>query len=139
MAEATYYEADSGVLIERELEVPSASFANGMNAGGFNSPGIGINIDGGELADAATDPAGWNWTLLDQDGDARTPQVGQPLGGLALTQPIDWPGSGGLEGKGVVGIKVGGPADDSGDGTALSTGDATLTDLATGWTAVVVP
>lgn len=102
----------------RVSEVSGASFVNGMNNGSC-MPGIGIS---GGPTDLIGTPE--QFTLLDQDGAARTPQQGQSLGGVALeggdasTQAIDLIDQ----------------ADDSGDGTVVIDGTgATLTTLAAGW------
>jgi hypothetical protein len=61
----------------RELDVPEASWSDGVNRGASNTCGIGIASANGEckLED---------WTLLDQHGDARTPQMSQHIGGGGL-------------------------------------------------------
>lgn len=110
----------------REAEVPAASFDNGMNLGGSNAPGIGI-ADAGLLATQDLDESLPNWTLLDQDEDAREPQASQHIGGSGL--------GAGVAGKGTVAVVLGTPSVD-GDGEATPIGDATLADLATGWEAV---
>jgi hypothetical protein len=103
-------------------EVSGASFLNGMNNSSCQ-PGIGIS--GGPI-DLVGTPE--QFTLLDQDEAARTPQQGQSLGGIALeggattTQAIDLVDA----------------ADNSGDGTVTVDGTgATLTTLAAGWVAGV--
>ena len=110
----------------REAEVPLASFDNGMNLGGSNAPGIGI-ATAGVIQTEDLDESLPNWTLLDQDGDAREPQVSQHIGGDGLDD--------GEEGKGTVAIDVN-VNDASGDGSATVNGVATLADLAVGWTSV---
>ena len=60
----------SGPVTNRETEVPGASFDNGANLPGSCAPGIGINI-----TTPATPVNPNDFTLLDQDGDTREPQV----------------------------------------------------------------
>lgn len=113
----------------RALEVPDAAFDDGMNLGASNAPGIGINFGGGAIVGEPQ-----QFTLLDQDGDARNPQVSQVIGGDGLTEVGDWPSSGGVEGKGTLPVTAQTP-DASGDGSAAIDGTAALTDLAVGWVA----
>jgi hypothetical protein len=49
----------------------------GMNRAGSNAPGIGINT-------AFVNPKLEDWSILDQAGDARSPQNSQHLGGDGL-------------------------------------------------------
>jgi hypothetical protein len=106
----------------RAGEVPDASFVNGMNNGSCQ-PAVGIS---GGPTDLAGTPD--QFTLTDQNGATRTPQLGQSLGGVALG-----------EGETVVAsqaIDLVDPADSSGDGTVTVDGSgATLTTLAAGWVA----
>ena len=106
----------------------------GVNRGGGNAPGLGMNpsttpgaSDGGVDANA--------WTVLDQDGDARNPQDGQQLGGVGFVDrsTVAWPSSGGVEGKGTVPFNIMDSAPPDVNTTCV------LTDLAVGWvnTAVV--
>jgi hypothetical protein len=105
--------------------------AGGMN-NGCNCPGIGVAIGGGDLGDEDLQ----EWTLLDQFGAARVPQVSQVIGGLGITTANDWPNSGGLEGNGsghgefIVGVTNA----DAGDGTVTVNGTANLQTMAVGWT-----
>jgi hypothetical protein len=103
-------------------EVPNASFVNGMNNGSCQ-PAVGIS---GDVTNLVGTPE--QFTLLDQDGAARTPQLGQSLGGVALG-----------DGEGVVAnqaIDLVDAADASGDGTVSVDGTgATLTTLSAGWVA----
>jgi hypothetical protein len=117
---------DATSVAARELEVPLASFDNGMNLGGSNAPGIGI-ATAGEIQTQNLDESLPQWTLLDQDADPRTPQNSQHIGGSGLGL--------GVEGKGTVAIDVN-ANDASGNGEATITGVATLADLAVGWTTV---
>lgn len=61
---------------------PDADWEGGMNQGGSNAPGVGINTGnpGPKLDD---------WTLLDQAGAARNPQTSQHLGGNGLGDGSD--------------------------------------------------
>ena len=140
MGEATYY-VDGSAKTIREGEVPDASFGNGANNAGSNACGIGINIGIGAVVGT---PA--QFTLEDQYEAARTPQNSQAIGGLAHTDPANWPSSGGTSGVGDQPVEAGTfptyaekLADSSLDGTVTVTGNATLTTLAQGWTAGVVP
>ena len=111
------YTVDPIAVILRKLEVTAADFDGGVNSGGSFAPGIGINIGGGRLTQ---DPD--KWTLLDQNGNARTPQNSQTLGGSPVPVLVS--------------------DNDSTDGeTGIPTneGDATLEALATGWTAGAIP
>ena len=116
--QATFIDADARAV--RVTENTGASFVDGMNNASCQ-PGIGIS---GGPVNLIGEPQ--QFTLLDQNGDARAPQLGQSLGGIALNggetivanQPIDL-------------IDL---ADDSGDGTVTVDGTgATLTTLAAGW------
>lgn len=109
----------------RAAEVPNASFDDGMNLGGSNAPGIGI-ATAGEQQTQDLDESN-QWTLLDQDGDGRTPQVSQHIGGDGLDD--------GVAGKGTQQIDVN-VNDASGDGSATIDGAATLASVAAGWTSV---
>lgn len=93
-------------------------FRGGVNLSGACAIGIGINIDGGENDLNA-------WTLLDQRGDARTPQNSQHIGGNGL--------SAGIEGAVGAPILTGQP---SPGGRIDINGEATLAVIATGWEAV---
>jgi len=125
----------------REAETPDASFSNGMNLGGSNAPGIGVNM--GEGAIIGSDE---QFTLLDQDGAIRVPQVSQPLGGEAYADQANiYPSSGGVEGKGTLPILTGvnpdqtaKDADPSLDGTLTINGDANLQTLAAGWVPTII-
>ena len=137
MPDVTYYSDDLAKTV-RETEVPNASFDNGVNNAGSNACGIGINIGGGAVVGT---PA--QFTLEDQDGNARTPQNSQAIGGLAYTDPADWPSSGGTSGAGTQALLAGTTptnaeksADPSVDGRVVTTGEATLATLNAGWTAV---
>lgn len=65
-----------------------------------------------------------NWTLLDQFGEARTPQIGQMIGkGKSFLLP------------GIV-VSDNAVATGNGDYSSNKTGSATLSSLATGWESV---
>ena len=93
----TFFVDDSAVT-GRSGETSSASWDTGMNFGASNAPVVGANVDGGEVVGEPQ-----QFTLLDQDGEARTPQASQLLGGDGYVNrsSVDWPSSGGAEGKGV--------------------------------------
>lgn len=128
---ATSYQGLAASVTQRKLEVPDADFDGGCNLAASNSPGLGIATDNPGLDESLPE-----WTLLDQDGDARNPQAGQALGGEGLTTVADLPTSGGLEGKGTEAIDLVTPSDE-GDGTVTIDGTAALVDLAVGWAAGV--
>ena len=95
MGNPTFFKDDAAVTAG-EARVPLANFDNGCNPVASNSNGIGINMSGGALpAETAPGMAGWNWTLLDQHGDARQGQIGQLIGGNGTVprngnQPYTW-------------------------------------------------
>lgn len=103
----------------RTGEVSGASFLNGMN-NGSNLSGVGISNGPTDLVGTAQ-----QFTLLDQNGAARTPQDGQSIGGVALNS-----------GEGVAANQALDLVDSSADGTVVVDGTgATLTTLAAGWVA----
>jgi hypothetical protein len=59
----------------RSAEVPAASWTNGMNWAASNAPGIGINMGQGPVVGTPE-----QFTLLDQYGAARTPQISAQIG-----------------------------------------------------------
>lgn len=119
---ATFIDVDARAV--RVSEVSGASFLNGMNNSSCQ-PGIGISNGPTDLVGTPE-----QFTLLDQNAAARTPQLGQSLGGVALGA-----------GETVVAsqaIDLVDAADNSGDGTVTVDGTgATLTTLAAGWVAGV--
>jgi len=121
---------DGDALTARASETDGANWGTGGDWAGSNSPGIGINIDAGATAGTPE-----QFTLLDQNGDARTPQDGQSIGGVPFIDrsSVAWPSSGGVEGPGTKPIQAATP-DDAGVGTPVPTGNATLASLAAGWT-----
>jgi len=107
MGNPTSFRDDSEV---RDTELPNASWINGMNWGGSNAPGIGINYDGGAVVGTPQ-----QFTLLDQHGDARSPQISAQIGhedGDSIRQ---------------------GTNSANGDGTFTPLANAALVDLAIGW------
>ncbi len=72
------YLLNANSVSARSAQVPNADFSGGMNKGGSNAPGIGINT--GNI-----DPKLDNWSVLDQAGDIRNPQDSQHIGGDGLT------------------------------------------------------
>ena len=78
MARPSFFIDDIAVTA-RELDVPEASFDDGMNLAGSNAPGVGINVDGGAVIGTPE-----QFTLLDQRGDVRVPQISQHIGGSGL-------------------------------------------------------
>lgn len=130
---------DNAAVAARALEVPEAAFSNGMNLGGSNACGIGINIAEGEVVGTPE-----QFTLLDQHGNARASQISQSIGGYPYADPADWPSSGGTEGTAPDSVievatmptQAAKDADPSLDGSGTTTGGAALADLATGWTSV---
>ena len=71
------YHQNAATVAVRAGEVPAASFSNGMNLGGSNTCGVGINT--GNI-----DPKLELWSVNDQFGTAREPQNSQHIGGDAL-------------------------------------------------------
>jgi len=117
---------DDNTVTVRSAEVPAADFDNGMNLGGSNAPGIGINVDGGAVVGTPE-----QFTLLDQHGIARTPQTSQHIGGDGLGD-----GQSGTLPDGS--IRAGVPSTD-GDGSIPGAQEnAGLADIADGWLAPVV-
>lgn len=115
---------DKVETIIRQGEVPNANWGTGMDYTASNACGMGIATDNPNLEQSLP-----SWTLLDQDGDARVPQVSQVIGGG---------GPDGLSGKGLapIDVVVNGP---DGDGAVLSSQEAHLVTLAAGWVGVTPP
>jgi len=116
----------------REAEVTGANWDNGVNLGGGNSPGVGINQGQGAVVGT---PA--QFTLLDQYETSRAPQISQVIGGTGYVAASAYPSSGGIAGNGDARgefILVVTPSA-SGDGSAVTNGTANLASLAAGWTA----
>ena len=119
MAQAATF-IDDTARATRASEVAAASFLNGMNNGSCQ-PGVGITSGPINLVGTPQ-----QFTLLDQNEDARTPQLGQSIGGVALGA-----------GEGIVASQAIDLVDNgAGDGTVTKDGTgATLTTLAAGWVA----
>lgn len=112
---------DDTARATRVSEVPNASFVNGMNNGSCQ-PAVGVS---GGVPDLVGTPE--QFTLLDQNGAARTPQLGQSLGGVALGDGESVAPSQAVD---LVDVSA------TGDGTVTKDGTgATLTTLAAGWVA----
>ena len=132
---------DDAAVTAREAEVPDANFDNGMNVGGSNAPGIGVNMLEGAIVGTPN-----QFTLLDQqepDGVARVPQISQCIGGYPYTDPANYPSSDGTVGTlpdavvryGAAPTQAAKDSDPALDGTIIITANATLSVLATGWEA----
>lgn len=125
----------------RAAQVSAANFGNACNPAASNAPGIGITEPLTNLP-AFTTVTGPNWSLLDQFGAARTPQVSQVIGGEGVTTSADWPGSGGTSGNGpgagenvemvINPDNVNGVPDPAYPAPTID-GNATLATLAAGW------
>ena len=119
MGNPTYF-IDDTAATARKLEVTAADFDGGVNLGGSNAPGLGINMDGGAVVGTPE-----QFTLLDQHGNARAAQISQHIGGSGL-------------GAGAIGtlpdavIRFGATSD-TGDGTIPLPENSELNVLATGW------
>lgn len=122
MNDPTAY-VDNIELVIRGGQV-AANWGTGMDWGASNAPGIGVATDNPNLEQSLP-----SWTLLDQDGDARTPQVSQVIGGG---------GPEGMPGKGLQPVEVVVNAA-SGNGSVTGSQEAQLNVLATGWEAVTPP
>jgi len=101
---------DSAAIAARVAEanqtIPEAQFSGGCNAGASNANGIGIGTQ------TNLDESLPSWTLLDQKGQARAPQNSQIIGGDETAIEL---------------------VTTSTDGTVTVNGEATLSDLETGW------
>lgn len=73
---ATYGRNEAAVTA-REAQTPLADFDDGMNLGASNAPGIGIST-------GIVNPKLIDWSIEDQNGDARDPQGTQHIGGLGI-------------------------------------------------------
>lgn len=139
MGEPTMFQ-DNIAQTARALEVPAASFQNGMNLGGSCAPGIGINMNEGAVVGTPE-----QFTLLDQFENAREAQISQSIGGFPFVErdgTVPYPGSGGTEGTlpdavirfGTMPTQAAkDAADPSIDGTMVLIGNSTLSVLADGW------
>lgn len=141
----------------------TAQFSNACNPAASNSPGIGITVPQTDLPAPTDHGEGWNWTLLTQGfinpnnsptpvaPAARTPQVGQVIGGngyVDRSPATTYPGSGGVSGNGaapnaqtqfIVGVtnpdNVDGQPDPDYPAPTVD-GSAQLATLAAGWVLV---
>ena len=126
-SEATFFQDDTTVATLAAL-TPAASFLNGCNLAGSCAPGIGINMNEGEVVGTFE-----QFTLLDQHGDARAAQISQHIGGDGLgdgqegTLPDD------VIQFGDSPTQAAKDADPSLDGTIIAIGNSTLTTLLGGW------
>ena len=146
---------DDSATTSREAENTGADFDNGMNIGGSNAPGIGINMLEGAVVGTPN-----QFTLLDQFEVAREAQKSQFIGGSpfvprtgnvattwdksqALYTANGAASSGGEAGQlpedvirfGDAPTQAAKDADPALDGTIAFTGNATLSVLADGWEA----
>lgn len=134
---ATYFQ-DTAARDLRIAEVPNASFVNGMNMGGSNSMGIGINMLEGAVVGEPQ-----QFTLLDQREVARNSQISQSIGGFPYVLADDYPSSGGQEGTapdaviafGDAPTQAAKDADPSLDGTISFSETVSLVTLEAGWVA----
>ncbi len=69
--------AASVTIRDSELSIAGQDWAGGVNKGGSNAPGIGINT-------STIDPKLTDWSVLDQAELARNPQNSQHIGGDGL-------------------------------------------------------
>jgi hypothetical protein len=124
---ATYF-IDAAAQAARALETPLASFLNGMNLGGSNAPGIGINMLEGAVVGTPE-----QFTLLDQRGLPRAAQISQHIGGSGLGD-----GTTGFLPEGTVRYgdsptQAAKDADTALDGTIVSLGNSALPTIEGGW------
>lgn len=106
----TYYIDDAAVTARQAEHDNPTQFVGGCNASASNGCGIGINMDQGAVL--GTPEA---WTLLDQNGAARTPQNSSIVGD-----------TGSNEIKRALGNQTG-------DGVVTQSGTANLVTLEAGW------
>jgi hypothetical protein len=104
---------DDSLIAARALEVPDATWDDGCNNAGSNAPGIGINYEEGAVAGTPE-----QFTLLDQNGDARTTQASAQIG---------------YEDGDTIRSVING----DGDGTVTLVANVSLVDLSAGWVAGV--
>lgn len=109
---------DDSLVAARLAEVPDAAWDNGCNNAGSNAPGVGINYGEGAVVGEAQ-----QFTLLDQNGDARNPQISAQIGvedGDSIRSCTN-------------ATQAAKDADPAADGTVTPIGNVALTDLAVGW------
>ncbi len=133
---------DDNSITSRSAEVPDANWSSGLLGGASNSPGIGISTENPGLDESLP-----NWTLLDQNSNARESQRGQLIGGPGFVDrsSTEWPSSGGEEGTAPDATIRFMPAEnlptaaEKADGSkldgelSLPAQGANLSDLAVGW------
>jgi hypothetical protein len=112
-------------IAARKLDVPDADFDGGTNNSTCSA--IGIATDNPNLEESLPE-----WTLLDQFGDGRTPQVSQYIGGDGTEEGSE--GNGSDIAQYVIGVIN--PDYPNSTGTITVNGTATLTTLAAGWSLV---
>jgi hypothetical protein len=134
---------DTASIASRKAEanqiIPDLSWSNGMN-NGLCAPGIGVALG---QPNAAGTPN--QFTLLDQDGDIRVPQVSQSIGGVGFADAANYPSSGGAKGAGtefIIGVinptQAAKDADSDLRGSITVDGTANLQTLAAGWVKTAV-
>jgi hypothetical protein len=109
---------DDSEVAARSAEVPNAAWDNGCNIAGSNAPGIGINFDEGAVVGEPQ-----QFTLEDQNGNARTPQASAQIGledGDAIRDATN-------------ATQAAKDADPADDGTVTFNGNVQLATLAGGW------
>lgn len=77
MTNLATYGRNEAAVTAREAQVALADFDDGLNLGASNAPGIGICTD-------VVNPKLSDWSVLDQNEDARDPQGTQHIGGLGI-------------------------------------------------------
>lgn len=144
MPEVTGF-TDDAARAARQGENPVNPYLNGMNLGGSNACGIGINMEGGAVVGTPE-----QFTLLDQNGLVRDAQRSQQIGGFPFVprtgnQEFTWDrsqplytlsgamSSGGQSGTLPDAVIFTGVPSASGDGSAIKSGQAALQTLGAGW------
>ena len=140
MAVAPTYFLDPADVTARNAEYTGTPFTDttgdgtyatpylGVNRGGSNAPGIGMNPSTTPGAsDGAVDAN--DWTVLDQAGAARNPQDGQQIGGSGFVDrsSVAYDSSGGAAGAGTVPFNIMDAATPDTNNTCV------LTNLAVAW------
>ena len=104
----TYFN-DPNAVISRNAELSNSQFSDTSGDGSYNSylgcnragsNAVGLGVASGQIAGTAGSPE--KWTLLDQEGNARTPQNSSLIGNIGFVNrdAVDWPSSGGSSGFG---------------------------------------